>query len=669
MKTYIYYIVFLLAAFVQPLLAQDAPVTKSQPAFPALPYTVTYDAAPTGGTVALSVPGSPDATLVTSGETIYSGTKVTLKVTPSTGDTNYEVVFGYPKVYCTNTPSSILVLTAVSGESGQYIFTMPKEPVTVEVKFQAKPTTKSSDTRLRALQYKIGEDGENLSVPGFTAGTKEYKVTLPSSTAGDAQIILSGTVADDGANAPDTEISLSSGSGSATLTVTAEDGKTDTYKVEFKKAEADKYIVTFNPIVEGGTLTVTDKDGNVIKSGEAFETGTELTLTNTPVAGYTNPQYTVTGAQLSGSTVTVASSDLTISLQFTAPSDPIQPESIGTPAVTEKTASSLIGEAPIVILPNAGSLPVGAEFSELQLVKEDISENAKKQEAIEDAKAAIRNTNIPDENMIPMEVTLVKVTTTQTGSNFQTTVTPVQPADEVKVRIPYPEGVHKNSHTITIIHLKSNGSTEVYSKNKSNLTLADDYMEITVTGFSPFVVAYVTKSDPSPGPDPGTNPDPDPTPSFFTVTLPAVEGVATDPVAGSYLVEAGKNFRFFLTLDKEYDESQPVVTTSRNETIEPSGSTSAYIIENVQSAVTITLSGIRKNTVVSNATLDSGLRIRTEASALYIETDRPADVRIVSISGSTIASFEAQPGTTRHSLSPGIYIVRAENKVYKVIIN
>lgn len=662
MKTYIYYIVFLLAAFVQPLLAQDAPVTKSQPAFPALPYTVTYDAAPTGGTVALSVPGSPDATLVTSGETIYSGTKVTLKVTPSTGDTNYEVVFGYPKVYCTNTPSSILVLTAVSGESGQYIFTMPKEPVTVEVKFQAKPTTKSSDTRLRALQYKIGEHGENISVPGFTAGTKEYKVTLPSSTVGDPKIILSGTAVDDGANAPDTEISLSSGL--ATLTVTAEDGTTAAYKVTFVKAESEKYIVTINSPVAGGTITVT-ADGKVINSGDAVASGTVLTLTNTPVVKHTFSRYTENGTEGLNSPVTV-SSDITISAEFNAPTQ--LKEDVGTPAVTEKTVPSSIGEAPIVILPNAGSLPVGTEFSELQLVKEDISDDAKKQEVIEDAKAAIRNTNIPDENMIPMEVTLVKVTTTQTGSYFQTTVTPVQPADEVKVRIPYPEGVNKNSHTITIIHLKSNGSTEVYSKNKGNLTLADDYMEITVTGFSPFVVAYVTKSDPGPDPDPGTNPDPDPTPGFFTVTLPAVEGVATDPVAGSYLVEAGGNFRFFLTLNKDYDQSQPVVTTSRNETIEPSASTSAYIIENVQSAVTITISGIRKNTVVSNATLDSGLRIRTEASALYIETDRPADVRIFSISGSTIASFEAQPGTTRHSLSPGIYIVKAENQVYKVII-
>lgn len=679
MKTYIYYIVFLLAAFVQSLPAQDVPLTKAQPSFPALPYTVTYDNAPTGGTVKLSI--SPDATPVTSGETVYSGTEVTLRVTPSAGDTDYEVVFGYPKVYYTNASSSIIPLTAVSGESGSYTFVMPKAPITVEVKFKVKPATQSSDARLKSLQYKIGSDqpGSWMLVPRFTAGTKKYDVTLPSSTADNAAITLSGQPADVHAiQSPDPAVlTLNGGSGTAALTVTAENNlTTETYTVHFTKAAVDKHVVTIQPVA-GGTITVTDATtGKAIKSGDAVPENTRLTLTNTPVAGYGFSKYVAGGQNLFEETASVTvTSDLVISAEFHAPSDPVRPENIGMPAVAGNNPPVSATSAPVVRIPDAGSLPADTELSQLRLVKEDV-EPSKEEQVKEDAKKAAAEAGIAitGNNMVLMEVTLVKVTTTVDGltGKSETIVTPIQPADKVKVCIPYPSGVDKNSYEFTIIHIQSDGSIDVYSRAKGNLTLGNEYVEITVTGFSPFVVAYVAKSGTDPGtdPDPGTNPDPlpEPAPGFFTVTLPAVEGVASDPVAGDYLVQAGGTFCFFLTLDKDYDQSVPVVTTSRNETIAPFGDTNAYFIEGIQSAVTVTISGIRKNAVVSNATMEAGLRIRTETSALYVDTDSPADIRIVSLGGSPIASFEAQPGTTCCSLSPGIYIVKAKDRVYKIII-
>lgn len=63
-----------------------------------------------------------------------------------------------------------------------------------------------------------------------------------------------------------------------------------------------------------------------------------------------------------------------------------------------------------------------------------------------------------------------------------------------------------------------------------------------------------------------------------------------------------------------------------------------------------------------------GVKVHTAASLLYIETDRPADVDIVSISGSKIASFKAQAGTTARSLSPGMYILKVDSQVYKVVV-
>ena len=608
-------------------------------------------------------------TSLTSGTKLISGTEVTLKVAPATG---YRVVFGSLKVYCTNEAAKNLQLDPVSGE---YTFTMPGEPVTVDVEFEAKPAQLSSDTRLRSLQYKVGTDnsGTFIPVPDFTAARKEYTVTLPSATADNAQITLSGTPADVGATLPSdaVTVTLSDGSGTATLTVTAEDrSTTETYKVKFQKAEAQKYIVTIETVV-GGTITVTDATGKVINSGDVVADGAELILTNTAVLGYTFSKYMADGSEHSGSTITV-NSDITISAEFTPPTDPIQPENIGTPAVPkEKEEETSPTDAPVVIIPDAGSLPSDTELSQLRLVKDDVpesKENDVKSKA--EAAASQANIDIDANNMILMEVTLVKVTTIFDNSSgkSETTVTPVQPTDKVKVRIPYPENVDKSKHDFTIIHLKSDGSTDVYSTAKGNLTLADEYMEITVTGFSPFAVAYVAKSSPDPGPGP------EPDPVYYTVTLPAVEGAMTDPAPGNYEVESWDHFRFYLTLDKDYDQSVPVVTirrgetVGRDETITPRISDGAYIIDYVRAPVTISIAGIQKNTDVANATITTGLKIRTEPSALCLEIDRPEEVRILTLGGATLATFKAQPGLNRRSLAPGLYIVQTARMVCKVIV-
>ena len=669
---------------VTPVAGRDNAYSFTVPEYPVtveavyekIPYAVTFSA-PANGTLALDTAG----TSLTSGTKLISGTEVTLKVAPATG---YRVVFGSLKVYCTNEAAKNLQLDPVSGESGEYTFTMPGEPVTVDVEFEAKPAQLSSDTRLRSLQYKVGTDnsGTFIPVPDFTAARKEYTVTLPSATADNAQITLSGTPADVGATLPSdaVTVTLSDGSGTATLTVTAEDrSTTETYKVKFQKAEAQKYIVTIETVV-GGTITVTDATGKVINSGDVVADGAELTLTNTAVPGYSILKYTVKTTVNNTSDYTdvtnpvrfTVASDVTISAGFTPPTDPIQPENIGTPAVPkEKEEETSPTDAPVVIIPDAGSLPSDTELSQLRLVKDDVpesKENDVKSKA--EAAASQANIDIDANNMILMEVTLVKVTTIFDNSSgkSETTVTPVQPTDKVKVRIPYPENVDKSKHDFTIIHLKSDGSTDVYSTAKGNLTLADDYMEITVTGFSPFAVAYVAKSSPDPGPGP------DPDPVYYTVTLPAVEGAMTDPAPGNYEVESWDHFRFYLTLDKDYDQSVPVVTirrgetVGRDETITPRISDGAYIIDYVRAPVTISIAGIQKNTDVANATITTGLKIRTEPSALCLEIDRPEEVRILTLGGATLATFKAQPGLNRRSLAPGLYIVQTARMVCKVIV-
>lgn len=165
-------------------------------------------------------------------------------------------------------------------------------------------------------------------------------------------------------------------------------------------------------------------------------------------------------------------------------------------------------------------------------------------------------------------------------------------------------------------------------------------------------------------------PDPDPEPTYYTVTLPSVEGATTDPVAGDYDVESSDNFRFYLTLDADYNQSVPVVTTSRGETITPRTSDGAYIVKYVHSDLVISIGGIAKNPPpVANAEIQSGTRIFTRDGSLFITTDRPARAQVFALTGQLIRSLDLPAGTTRvDALAIGVYIVRLDDGMTRKVI-
>lgn len=166
------------------------------------------------------------------------------------------------------------------------------------------------------------------------------------------------------------------------------------------------------------------------------------------------------------------------------------------------------------------------------------------------------------------------------------------------------------------------------------------------------------------------NSTPDPEPTYYTVTLPSVEGAATDPVAGSYDVESSDNFRFYLTLDADYNQSVPVVTTSRGETITPRTSDGAYIVKYVHSDLVISIGSIVKNPPpVANAEIQSGTRIFTRDGSLFITIDRPARAQVFALTGQLIRSLDLPVGTTRvDALATGVYIVRLDDGMTRKVI-
>ena len=467
-----------------------------------IPYAVSF-ATPEHGTLALKANGNE----LTFGAKLAPDTRVTLAATPDAG---YQMVFGSLKV----SGSEAKTVPLQKEADGTTYFLMPASEVNVEVEFEKVPTVKSSEARLSSLSYKVGNETAK-PIPGFLASTMAYKVVLPSTTT----LTLSGQLADTKAKLlvngssvtvqPTGSFTATVPDGSATtLVVTAEDGQTKrTYKVEFEVAPQSVCYVTIEQPA-GGTISVSyekeDKEV-VVKSGDAVPVGTVgtvLSLAHTALPNYKFSGYKVNnGSPSTSGNITVSGTDdLTITATFT-PESTVTPEeiaAIGTPAVPkekEGQVETYDPQAPIVIIPDAVSLPSDTELSSLRLVKEDIEDPEKKAEIEKKAEDAAKAAGIDDAPKIVMEVTLVKVTTTISGEETTTAVTPVQPSDTVTVRIPYPEGVRQDLHDIVIIHLRSDGEVDVYSEAKDNLKLEKDYMEISVSSFSPFVVSYTAKSE------------------------------------------------------------------------------------------------------------------------------------------------------------------------------
>ena len=172
-------------------------------------------------------------------------------------------------------------------------------------------------------------------------------------------------------------------------------------------------------------------------------------------------------------------------------------------------------------------------------------------------------------------------------------------------------------------------------------------------------------------PDPKPEPDPTPVPPIYhTVTLPQIEGATTDPVAGEFEVEAWSSFRFYLTLDKEYDQSSPIVTTDRGETITPRSSDGAYIIKYVRQPIAISIDGIVRNPdPVANETISTNeTTVRAEGAYLHLHTSHLETVFIYTFNGTLLHKYDNLSGDKSLWLPQGNYIVIAGNKSFKIQI-
>lgn len=160
--------------------------------------------------------------------------------------------------------------------------------------------------------------------------------------------------------------------------------------------------------------------------------------------------------------------------------------------------------------------------------------------------------------------------------------------------------------------------------------------------------------------------------SYYTVTLPEVEGARLDKT-GSHTVEEGYSFPFRLTLDADYDRSQPVVSIDRHgtETLTPevlADGSLKYRIRDVEQDLTVSITGIVRNDdpTAAGSVPAAGVRVRSFGNLLHITVPAPTSARLYDFHGRLLRTALLPAGSSTMPKPAGPCIVVLGGESFKV---
>ena len=293
---------------------------------------------------------------------------------------------------------------------------------------------------------------------------------------------------------------------------------------------------------------------------------------------------------------------------------------------------------PVAAIPDNSVLPEGIDKADVELVSKPAEPTEEQKSAID---KALADKGLPAENIRVMDISLM----VKKGEIY-TAIEPVE-GKSIDILIPYPAGTDEND-TFTFVHLLADNTVETLTPLNTPAGL-----KLTVSSFSLFTLVY-TKAVPD-DPDPPYIP---PVVLYYTVVLPAVEGVVTTPKAGNHTVEEGYSFSFSLKLDDGYSSSVPVVKANGKEII-PRQSDGKYVVRYVEEDIQITIDGIVKDDPTANAIVEGGNRIYAVRDVVYIDRLAPAEAQILTIGGRIVRNLHLSSGRNQITgLQPGVYVVR-----------
>jgi len=179
-----------------------------------------------------------------------------------------------------------------------------------------------------------------------------------------------------------------------------------------------------------------------------------------------------------------------------------------------------------------------------------------------------------------------------------------------------------------------------------------------------------------------------PEPVEFTITIPTVEGIMTDPAPGQHTIESGSWMTLKITALPDYDITGMVVringkvidprqalradavTDNYNDT--PAPLTFTYELGYVFKDLTIEIDGVRSDPVGNADIRDTQIDIAVDNGQLVIDNGKsqPVTVSVYTLNGKLYTLREIPAASTTHlALPQSVYIVRAGAGTWKVVID
>ncbi|MFV0581604.1 MAG: hypothetical protein ACK5N4_06115 [Parabacteroides gordonii] len=590
----------------------------------AYPVVLSYK---TSATAAITIVPTPtDAAATITGNdgpiTLLKGSgKATFTVTAADGETNQEIEINFTtaKEKITAIQAPTLELTANDAKANADAV---KEKVDAIKKVIATSESGAEDIELDVTWVLKG--GQFTDVPGakntytWTATSEVYD--LNGYTSGDMVVVNYVAAFTDGGESKELKI------GSTELVNQIGDGQAP---IALKSVTVDTPLdaLAFDKATVGEGVTIND----------GKEVG-ELTFNETTVTGKIDLQGSVPSVVLNNATIgeiaLATGKTTTLSLQATGNS--------------------------IAKITNEGTLTLNdaADVTPLSLAVETKAAQPNK-----DIDEVVNNGTFTDntarivtvKGATPLSITTLPKSQSTTGNKVTLTVAADATNAPTYQWQKYSDGwqvmAGATDASLTIEKVQ-NGSTnyrcEVKSTNSAKST----------TLYTPAVTVRFYTSTPD---EPST-----PSTPTYTVSLDKVTG-ATFSKGETTTVDEGDNFSFKITLDKDYDQSKPVVTVDGTAiTADADGN---YTIKNIQKDIKIMVSGIVKNTATGiEETVADAPRAWSVGSTLYIHVPETADVYVISGTGAMQQHLRGVSGDRNMQLRGGFYIVRIGNVSQKVII-
>ena len=653
MRTFRYILSLLattLALLAQPAMAQAPETsTKAQPSDPVFPYPLTIRQPAEGATLDVMIMNASGTfTAVSSGQTVYNGTKVDLFFSLRKG---YQLTEGS----ITYNGNATTAETLTPNDRAYVSFEGWKDAGGNTVTTVAKGST--GDLSLTA-QWKESELVEAVGRPA------ETRIVTTIMTADE---ILAGLAA----TWPKLTFTTDRGAAiESPISWKLKDGVT----LDLTPGKKNPFIWTATPLPDGV------KDNGYVMSGT-----TQVYLEAPPITPEDNGEITITaentfqqdggtdnyfngeingeeGKTINKLTLTPpADTDMTIKLNgITSATTLINGTGTGKTNLTLSGTNSL--GAVTIESGNELTLTPGENVGDL------VNTAVTNKGHFTDLTARVPTVTLPG------NITLERVDPAAS--------TPIPSTDgyaELEAGITAPEGTHMNLTYQWEIFNAQAGTWSAAPDDSQLRNASNTYRTRTVGQYRCLVSATVTgdggttttttlataPAAVTPYVPPVTPPTPQPT--TYTVTLPALAGASTTPAAGAHTVTEGDGFSFILTLDADYDQSVPVVTVNGNALIPDANG--KYTIADISANLTVAITGIVRNTTTGIEQVENATLIRAESGALLIRTPVSVTAQVIALTGNVVRTVRLPAGDSRvDGLVSAIYIVRLSNKITKKVM-